>query len=42
MLAKLFATYVIRGLWEYDRVPKQLKSDVDAILIAEGRNDLIK
>lgn len=42
MLAMLFATYVIRGLWEYDRVPNQLKADVDAILIAEGRNDLIK
>lgn len=42
MLALLFATYVIRGLWDYKRVPTQLKADVDAILIAEGREDLIK
>lgn len=42
MLAMLFATYVIRGKWDYERVPAQLKADVDAILIAEGREDLIK
>lgn len=41
MLALLFATYVIRGKWDYDRVPEQLRGDVDAILIAEGRGDLI-
>lgn len=41
MLAMLFATYVIRGKWDYNRVPVQLKLDVDAILIAEGRQDLI-
>lgn len=37
----LFATYVIKGMWDYNRVPEQLKADVDAILIAEGRGDLI-
>ncbi|MFC4387528.1 CD1375 family protein [Gracilibacillus marinus] len=42
MLAMLFATYVIRGKWSYENVPTELKSDVDAILIAEGREDLIK
>ncbi|WP_286164861.1 MULTISPECIES: hypothetical protein [Clostridia] len=42
MLAMLFATYIIRGLWEYQRVPNVLKEDVDAILVAEGREDLIK
>lgn len=41
MLALLFATYVIRGKWDYDRVPVQLRDEVDAILKAEGRDDLI-
>ena len=42
MLAMLFATYVIRGKWEYSRVPDELKPDVDAILIAEGHENLIE
>lgn len=41
MLAMLFATYIIRGKWEYEDVPVELKLDVDKILIAEGREDLI-
>lgn len=41
MLALLFATYVIRGKWAYEDVPVQLRNDVDKILIAEGREDLI-
>ena len=40
MLAMLFATYVIRGKWSYADVPDLLKSEVDKILIAEGREDL--
>lgn len=42
MLAMLFATYIIRGKWAYKDVPDMLKVDVDNILIAEGREDLIK
>ncbi|GGB41813.1 hypothetical protein GCM10011409_19200 [Lentibacillus populi] len=42
MLAMLFATYIIRGKWDYNRVPDMFKADVDAILIAEGREDLIE
>ncbi|WBX80114.1 hypothetical protein PD280_21345 [Virgibacillus salarius] len=41
MLAMLFATYIIEGKWEYNRVPTILKPDVNVILIAEGREDLI-
>ncbi|MBM7598460.1 hypothetical protein JOC34_000817 [Virgibacillus halotolerans] len=41
MLALLFATYVIRGMWDYNRVPVQLREEVNAILIAEGQEDLI-
>lgn len=41
MLAMLFATYIIRGLWNYEDVPEMLIDDVDKILIAEGREDLI-
>ncbi|WP_337970315.1 hypothetical protein [Virgibacillus salexigens] len=42
MLALLYATYVIRGLWLYKDVPMMIRSEVDKILIAEGREDLIK
>ena len=41
MLAMLFATYIIRGKWPYADVPDLIKEDVDKILIAEGREDLI-
>lgn len=41
MLALLFATYIIEGKWPHDDVPVQLKKDVNKILIAEGREDLI-
>lgn len=41
MLAMLFATYIIEGKWEYIDVPRVLKPDVDKILLAEGRRDLI-
>ena len=41
MLAMLFATYIIRGKWNYIDVPDELKPDVDKILKAEGREDLI-
>lgn len=41
MLAMLFATYIIRGKWEFEDVPEQLLEDVKKILIAEGREDLI-
>lgn len=41
MLAMLFATYVIRGKWAYKDVPDMLKLEVDKILQAEGREDLI-
>lgn len=37
----LFATYVIRGKWNFVDVPKILQEDVKKILIAEGREDLI-
>lgn len=42
MLALLFATYIIRGDWQYKDVPDMLKPDVKKILIAEGREDLTK
>lgn len=42
MLAMLFATYVIRQKWAYEDVPDVLKNDVNKILQAEGREDLIK
>lgn len=41
MLALLYATYIIRGLWKYEDVPSLIKEDVARILIAEGREDLI-
>lgn len=41
MLAMLFATYIIRGKWAYVDVPTVLKDEVNKILIAEGREDLI-
>ena len=41
MLALLYATYIIRGLWKFEDVPSMLKEDVRQILIAEGREDLI-
>lgn len=36
MLAMLFATYIIRGKWDYKDVPDVLKKEVNKILIAEG------
>lgn len=41
MLALLYATYIIRGLWKFNDVPEMLKDDVAKILIAEGRGDLV-
>lgn len=41
MLALLYATYIIRGLWKFKDVPEMLKEEVRKILIAEGREDLI-
>lgn len=42
MVALLFATKIIEGLWEFKRVPNTWRADVKNILIAEGREDLIK
>lgn len=42
MLALLYATYVIKGLWKYEDVPLMIRDDVDKILKAEEREDLIK
>lgn len=41
MVALLFATKVIEGKWEFDNVASLWKEEVRAILIAEGREDLI-
>lgn len=41
MLTLLYATYIIRGLWQFKDVPTLLKEDVKKILIAENREDLI-
>ena len=41
MVALLFATKIIEGLWKYGDVPATWKNDVRDILIAEGREDLI-
>lgn len=42
MVALLFATKVIEGKWPYERVPDLWIDEVDAILKAEDREDLIK
>jgi len=41
MVALLYADYVIQRKWEYKKVPKLWRDEVKAILIAEGREDLI-
>ena len=41
MLAMLFARYVMRNMWDYKDVPDELRPEVDKILRAEGREDLI-
>ena len=41
MVALLFATKIIDGLWEFKNVPATWREDVRSILIAEGREDLI-
>lgn len=41
MVALLFATKIIEGLWGFERVPATWKDDVRKILIAEGRKDLV-
>jgi len=41
VVALLFATKIIEGLWEFKNVPGTWREDVRAILIAEGREDLI-
>lgn len=41
MLAMLFATQIIEGNWTFARVPSLWREDVRALLIAEGREDLI-
>lgn len=42
MLALLYATKIIEGLWTYAKVPNTWRKDVKDILVAEGREDLIK
>lgn len=42
MIALLFATYIMRGKWPYEDVPDVLRNDIDKILIAEGREDIIE
>lgn len=42
VIALLFATNIIEGLWTFDNVGHLWKEDVRKILIAEGREDLIK
>lgn len=41
MLAMLFATYIIKGKWAFKDAPDQLKPDIEKILVAEGREDLM-
>lgn len=41
MVALLFATKIIEGLWKFKDVPGTWREEVRAILIAEGREDLI-
>jgi len=41
MISTLFASQIIKGNWPYDRVPDEYRKDVDNILKAEGRDDLI-
>lgn len=42
MVALLFATKIIEGLWDFKDVPNTWRNDVRNILVAEGREDLIK
>ena len=42
MIAILYAEKIIEGLWDYDNVGSYWKEEVKQILIAEGREDLIK
>jgi len=42
MMALLYATKIIEGLWTYEKVAGRWKEEVREILIAEGREDLIK
>lgn len=42
MLAMLFATYTIKGQWEYKDIPEMFRDDVDKILKAEGHEELIE
>lgn len=41
MVALLFATKIIEGLWKFKDVPGTWRKEVRNILIAEGREDLI-
>lgn len=41
MMALLYATKIIEGLWTYAKVPGTWRNDVRDILIAEGREDLL-
>lgn len=41
MLAILFAAQIIKGNWTFERVPDLWREDVRALLIGEGRGDLI-
>lgn len=42
MLAKLYAIHVVKGTWDYDRVPRLLKDKVDEELRAMDLEELIK
>lgn len=42
MVALLYATKIIEGKWEYKNVGHIWKDEVREILLAEGREDLIK
>lgn len=42
MVALLYATKIIEGKWEFRNVGSLWKNEVKEILLAEGREDLIK
>lgn len=42
MVALLYATKIIEGKWDFDDVGSIWKDEVREILIAEGKEDLIK
>lgn len=42
MLEYIYASVVIKGLYDYNKLPANIKDKVDEVLKEKGREDLIK